>query len=76
AIADLLPKIKVAGVDIAKEAPAANKLPPVNVPDDVDNYSTANVVDLSYRMGLLSPPEWRRLTRSYDSRRDLEHEDR
>jgi hypothetical protein len=75
AIADLREKIKIAGVDIAKEAAAANKLPPVNVPDDVDNYSVANIIDLSYRMGLLTRPEWRRLTRAYDIRRDLEHED-
>jgi hypothetical protein len=26
-------------------------------------------------MGLLTRPEWRRLTRAYDIRRDLEHED-
>ena len=43
--------------------------------EDVDNYSTAKLIDLAYRMGLLTRPEWRRLTRAYDIRRDLEHED-
>ncbi len=75
AIADLREKIKIAGIDIAKEAAVANRLPPVSSPDDVDNYSTAKLLDLAYRMGLLTRPEWRRLTRAYDIRRDLEHED-
>lgn len=75
AIADLRDKIKIAGIDIAKEAAAGHRLPPVERPDDVDNYSTAKLIDLAYRMGLLSRPEWRRLTRAYDIRRDFEHED-
>jgi hypothetical protein len=75
AIADLRDKIKMAGIDIAKEVAAAYSLPPVNRVDDVDNYSTAKIIDLSYRMGLLTRPEWRRMTRAYDIRRDLEHED-
>ncbi len=57
AIADLREKIKIAGIDIAKEA------------------AVAKLLDLAYRMGLLTRPEWRRLTRAYDIRRDLEHED-
>jgi hypothetical protein len=75
AITDLREKITIAGIDIAKEAAAANRLPPVNSPDDVDHYPTAKLLDLAYRMGLLTRPEWRRLTRAYDIRRDLEHED-
>ncbi len=75
AVADLRDKIKIAGVDIAKEAAAAHRLPLVERADDVDNYSTAKLIDLAYRMGLLTRPEWRRLTRAYDIRRDLEHED-
>lgn len=74
-IADLREKIKIAGLDIAKEAAVAHRLPPVERPDDVDNYSTAYIIDLAHRMGLLSRPEWRRMTRVYDIRRDLEHED-
>lgn len=75
AIADLREKINIAGLDIAREAAKANRLPSVERPEDVENYSTANVIDLSYRMGLLTRPEWRRLSRSYEIRRDLEHED-
>jgi hypothetical protein len=76
AIHDLRDKIVRAGLDIAKEAADQNRLPPVSKSDDIlDNYSTANVIDLAYRMGLLKRPEWRRLRRAYDIRRDLEHED-
>ncbi|NMA78301.1 MAG: hypothetical protein GX960_13745 [Actinomycetales bacterium] len=75
AIADLREKIVVAGLDIAKETAATAKLPPVDKKDDVENYSTYNVINLSYKMGLLTRPEWRRLSRSYEIRRDLEHED-
>lgn len=75
AIHDLKEKIVIAGLDIASEAAQQNKLPPVNKADDIENYSTHNVINLSYRMGILSRPEWRRLSRSYEIRRDLEHED-
>ena len=75
AIADLREKIKIAGLDIAKETAQSHSLPPVNRGEDIDNYSTARTLDLSYRMGLLTRPEWRRMTRAYDIRRDLEHED-
>jgi hypothetical protein len=75
AVADLREKIKVAGLDIAKDAAAAYKLPPVDRPEDVDDYSVSRLLDLAYRMGLLSRPEWRRMTRAYDIRKDLEHED-
>ena len=75
AIQDLREKIKIAGLDIAEEAAKLHKLPPVRTDDDVDNYSTARIIDLAYRMGLLTRPEWRRLSRAYEIRRDLEHED-
>lgn len=75
AIADLREKINIAGLDIARDAAKTNKLPSVERPEDIENYSTANIIDLSYRMGLLSRPEWRRMSRSYEIRRDLEHED-
>jgi hypothetical protein len=74
-IADLREKVKMAGLDIAKEAAATNSLPPINRGEDVENYSAAKILDLAYRMGLLTRPEWRRMTRVYDIRRDLEHED-
>lgn len=73
---DLREKIVIAGIDIARDAAAENKLPPVSRSDDVlDSYSNANVLELAYRMGLMTKPEYRRLTRSYEIRRDLEHED-
>ncbi len=75
AVADLREKVKIAGFDIAKTAAAEHRLPPVERADDVDNYSVSKLIDLAHRMGLLTRPEWRRLTRVYDIRRDLEHED-
>jgi len=74
-IHDLREKVKLAGADIAGEAAKQNKLPPIGRDEDIDNYSTARLIDLSYRMGLLSRAEWRRVTRCYEIRRDLEHED-
>lgn len=75
ALHDLREKVKIAGLDIASEAASQYKLPPVTSNDDVDSYSTSKIIDLSYRMGLLSRPEWRRVARCYEIRRDLEHED-
>lgn len=75
AIHDLREKVKIAGIDIADEAAEQHRLPPVRKDEDVDNYSTSNILDLSYRMGLVSRPEWRRMSRCYEIRRDLEHED-
>jgi len=74
-IHDLREKVIIAGVDIAKEAAAENRLPPITNSEDVENYSTAKLIDLVYRIGLLTRPEWRRLSRCYEIRRDLEHED-
>lgn len=74
-IHDLKEKIVIAGVDIASEAAKQHKLPPVSNADDIEHYSTAKLIDLAYRMGLLSRPEWRRVSRCYEIRRDLEHED-
>ncbi|MDA2935150.1 hypothetical protein MYX82_12540 [Acidobacteria bacterium AH-259-D05] len=75
AIHDLREKIVIAGVDIAEEAAKQFKLPPVTTPEDVENYSTSKLIDLAFRIGLLSRPEWRRMCRCYEIRRDLEHED-
>lgn len=75
AIHDLREKIVIAGVDIAGEAASQYKLPPVTKDEDVENYSTARIIDLAYRMGLLNRAEWRRMSRCYEIRRDLEHED-
>ncbi|MEX2410503.1 MAG: hypothetical protein WD607_03880 [Candidatus Paceibacterota bacterium] len=75
AIHDLREKIIIAGVDIASEAAKQNKLPPINNSEDVENYTTARLIDLAYKMGLITRPEWRRISRCYEIRRDLEHED-
>ncbi len=73
---DLREKIVAAGLDIAGEVAERFKLPRVSQSEDVlEDYSNKNALDLSYRMGLLTRPEWRRLQRCYEIRRDLEHED-
>lgn len=75
AMHDLREKIKIAGIDIAREAAAQHKLPPVSKEEDIDDYSTSKIIDLSYRMGLVGRADWRRISRCYEIRRDLEHED-
>jgi hypothetical protein len=75
AIHDLREKVVIAGVDIAKDTAKSFNLPPIERAEDVEEYATARLLDLAYRMGLLTRPEWRRLQRAYEIRRDLEHED-
>jgi hypothetical protein len=75
AIHDLREKVTIAGLDIAGEAAKQFRLPAVNSVEDIENYSTAKLIDLTYRMGLLSRPDWRRMSRCYEIRRDLEYED-
>jgi hypothetical protein len=72
---DLKEKIVVLGVDLAKEVAQNYKLPPISKEEDVFRYSTSNTIDLAYRIGILNRPEWRRIHRCYEIRRDLEHED-
>ncbi len=74
-IHDLREKILYAGVDIATEAAKQHKLPPISSAENIENYSTLRMIDLAYRMGLLSRPGYRRILRAYDIRKDLEHED-
>lgn len=75
-IHDLRKKILHAGIDIAKDTAKRFSLPTVDNIETLENqYSVSNVIELSYKMGILSRPEWRRLKRSYDIRKDLEHED-
>jgi len=68
-------KIIVIGADLAKEVASNYRLPLVNNDDDILNYNVSKTIDLSYRIGLLSRAEWRRMHRCYEIRRDLEHED-
>lgn len=75
AIHDLREKVLSAGIDIAEQIALENKLPPIETPEAVEEYSTARLLDLCYRMGILNRAEWRKLHRAYDIRRDLEHED-
>ena len=74
-IHDLREKILFAGIDIATEAAKQHKLPPISKTEDIENYSTLRLIDLAYRMGILSRPDYRRVLRAYDIRKDLEHED-
>ena len=75
AIHDLREKVVIAGIDIAKDAAKQHKLPPVERAEDIEDYSTSKLIDLAHRIGLLTRPDWRRLSRCYEIRRDLEHED-
>jgi hypothetical protein len=75
AIHDLREKIIIAGLDVAQEAASLNRLPQATKAEEIHEYSTTHTLDLAYHMGLISRPEWRRLRRAYDIRKDLEHED-
>lgn len=75
AIHDLREKVVIAGLDIARDAAKQHRLPSVERAEDIERYNVSALIDLVYGMGLLSRPEWRRLCRVYDIRRDLEHED-
>jgi len=75
AIHDLREKVLTAGIDIAQQIAKENKLPTIEGPESIDEYSTARLLDLCYKMGILTRAEWRKLQRAYDIRRDLEHED-
>jgi hypothetical protein len=77
AIRDLRDKILIVGVGIAGEAAktAKPRLPSIESPEDIENYSMAHLIKLAHQIGLLSRAEWRKMTRVYDIRKDLEHED-
>jgi hypothetical protein len=75
ALHDLRETILIAGLDIAGEAAKQNGLPTVDKAEDIENYPPAELIELAYGIGLLSRPEWRRVHRHYEIRRDPEHED-
>lgn len=76
AVYDLRSKIVTVGLDIAKEVAKLYKLPPIEKDEDVlEAYATTNIIELSYRIGLLKLAEYKRIRRCYDIRRDLEHYD-
>lgn len=72
---DLRLKVRTIGLDLARDVAVEFKLPPVTGDEALEDYPTARLFDLAYRIGLLTRPEWRRLHRAYEIRRDLEHED-
>lgn len=72
---DLRVKIRTLGLDLVKDVAETFSLPPVNTDEELEDYPTARLFDLAYRAALLTRPEWRRLHRAYEIRRDLEHED-
>lgn len=75
-IHDLREKIVIAGLDIAKEVAINYRLPEIKADEDIlEKYNVSRIINLAYNMGLLSRPEYRRLTRAYEIRKDLEHED-
>ncbi len=75
AIHDLKDKILIIGVDLAKDTALNYRLPSINREEDVLEYNVSKTIDLAYRIGILTRPEWRRIHRCYEIRRDLEHED-
>jgi len=75
-IHDLREKVLIAGIDIAQAAAKAYKLPVIISEEDItERYDTTKIINLAYRMGLVSRPEFRKIMRVYDIRKDLEHED-
>ncbi|WP_218923586.1 hypothetical protein [Bacillus wiedmannii] len=75
-IHDLREKVIMAGIDIAQEAAKTYKLPAVTSEEDIlEKYDTGKLITLTYRMGMLTRPQYRRVSRVYDIRKDLEHED-
>lgn len=75
AVHDLKEKILIVGIDIANETAINYKLPSIKKEEDILEYNVSKTIDLAYRMGILKRPEWRRIHRCYEIRRDLEHED-
>jgi len=72
---DLKEKILIMGLDLASEIASNYKLPAIKREEDILEYNVSKTIDLAYRMGILTRPEWRRIHRCYEIRRDLEHED-
>lgn len=72
---DLKEKILIMGVDLANEIATNYKLPPIKREEDILEYNVSKTINLAYRIGILTRPEWRRIHRCYEIRRDLEHED-
>lgn len=75
-IHDLKEKVIMAGLDIAQATADLYRLPRVSNEEDItERYDTSKLIMLAHRMGLLSRPDFRKIMRVYDIRKDLEHED-
>jgi hypothetical protein len=75
-IHDLREKVIIAGLDIAAATAKTYNLPSISSEEDItERYDTSKLITLAHRMGLLSRPEFRKIMRVYDIRKDLEHED-
>lgn len=72
---DLRSKVRYLGLDLAQDVAQTFGLPQVNNDEDLEDYPTARLYDLAFRLGLINRAEWRRIHRAYEIRRDLEHED-
>lgn len=72
---DLREKVQVAGLDLASEAAKIHALPQCKTLEELEHYPRLRLIELVWRMGLVSRPVYRRLRRAYDIRHDLEHED-
>lgn len=75
AIHDLREKVIVAGIDVADAAAKQMKLPSINTNEDVQEYPIKKLIDLCFGIGLFNRAEWKRISRCYEIRCDLEHED-
>ena len=75
AVHDLKEKILIVGVDVANDTAVKYKLPSIGKEEDILEYNVSKTINLAYRIGILKRPEWKRIHRCYEIRRDLEHED-
>jgi len=75
AIFDLKEKLILLGIDLIKTAVRIHKMEEINTTDDIKDYKTRNIIELSKNIGILSEVERSRMQRVYDIRNDLEHED-
>lgn len=57
------------GVDLANEIATNYKLSSIKREEDILEYNVSKTIDLAYRMGILTRPEWRRIHRCYEIRR-------
>ncbi len=74
-ISDLREKLILVGIDVVKSVTEIYKLEKVITDNDIKDYKTRGLIDLAHYTGLISYSDKNRLSRAYDIRNDLEHED-